>query len=231
MHPYHVTKIVLAAALAAVAVLSARAQLAITEVAAWSSSTGSPAADWFELTNSGASTVNIAGWKMDDNSNSFAASVALNGITSIAAGESVIFLESNVPATVIPAFKTVWFGSNVPSGLQIGTYTGSGVGLSTTADAVNVFNVAGVLQANVSFGLSPSANPLATFDNAARLNNATISLLSVSGTNAAFVAAGDANQIGSPGFAPIPEPSTYALILGVGAMVIAALRRKNALTV
>ncbi len=70
---------------------------------------------------------------MDDNSNSFGAAVALNGITSIAAGESVIFIESDAPGTVVPAFKTLWFGANPPPGLQIGTYTGSGVGLSGMA--------------------------------------------------------------------------------------------------
>jgi hypothetical protein len=90
---------------------------------------------------------------MDDNSNSFSAAVALNGITTIAPGESVIFLESDTPATVVPAFKTLWFGANPPPGLQIGTYSGSGVGLSTSADAVNLYNSAGVLQPR-----SPSAH-------------------------------------------------------------------------
>ncbi len=88
---------------------------------------------------------------MDDNSKSFAAAVALNGITSIAPGESVIFIESDAPATVVPAFKTLWFGANPPAGLQIGTYTGSGVGLSTGGDAVNLFNSAGVLASQRHF--------------------------------------------------------------------------------
>src|SRR5204862_78560 len=123
----------------------ATGSIVITEVAPWSSS--SPAgADWFEITNISTKPVNISGWKMDDNSNSFAAAVALNGITSIAPGESVIFLESDAPATVVPAFKTLWFGANPPPGLQVGTYTGSGVGLSTSGDAVNLYNSAGVLQ-------------------------------------------------------------------------------------
>jgi hypothetical protein len=46
-------------------------------------------ADWFEVTNTGTSAVDITGWKMDDNSNASASAVALNGITSINPGQSV----------------------------------------------------------------------------------------------------------------------------------------------
>ena len=44
--------------------------------------------DWFELTNTGGAAVDIAGWKMDDNSDSSGLAVALNGVTSIPAGRS-----------------------------------------------------------------------------------------------------------------------------------------------
>src|SRR5262249_51361422 len=57
--------------------------LAITEAAPWSSGNSPLAADWFEVTNFGASPVSLVGWTMDDNSNSFAVSVALNGVSSI----------------------------------------------------------------------------------------------------------------------------------------------------
>ncbi len=177
----------------------AAGSIIITEVAPWSSGNSPLGADWFEVTNTSANAVNIAGWKMDDNSNSFSAAVALNGITSIAAGESVIFIESDAPATVVPAFKTLWFGANPPPGLQIGTYTGSGVGLSTSGDAVNLFNSAGVLQASVTFGASPAGPSFPTFENAGGLNNTAISQLSVAGVHNAIVAVNDANEIGSPG--------------------------------
>src|SRR5262249_19085463 len=124
----------------------------------------------------------------------FASAVALNGITSIAPGESVIFIESDSPATVVPAFKNLWFGASPPAGLQIGTYTGSGVGLSTTSDAVNLFNSARVLQARVTFGAS-----LATFDNAAGLSNGALLQRSAAGVHGSFAAKNDANEIGSPG--------------------------------
>ena len=177
----------------------------ISEVSPWSSGGGnSPlGADWFEVTNIGTAAANISGWKFDDNSNSFGSSVALNGITSIAPGESVIFIESSAPATVVPAFKTLWFGANPPANLQVGTYTGSGVGLSTSpGDAVNLYNGAGVLQANVVFGVATSAPTFKTFDNAAGLNNATISTLSAVGVNGAFAALNPLpgnTETGSPG--------------------------------
>lgn len=170
----------------------------ISEVAPWSSGNSPIGADWFEVTNGGTTTLNITGWKVDDNSNSFASSIALNGITSIAPGESVIFMESNAPATAVAAFKNIWFGGNAPAGLQIGTYTGSGIGLSTGGDAVNLYNASGVLQANVVFGSSPTG-PYATFDNAAGLNNATISTLSTNNAKGAFKAVNDQAEIGSPG--------------------------------
>ena len=53
------------------------------------------------------------------------------------------------PQSVTDAFKSVWFGGAAPAGLQIGTYTGAGVGLSTTADAVNLFDSTGAVQAIV----------------------------------------------------------------------------------
>ncbi|QKQ74692.1 ExeM/NucH family extracellular endonuclease [Nostoc sp. TCL240-02] len=168
----------------------------ITEVAPWSSGNSPVAADWFELTNKGLSAVDITGWKIDDNSNSFAASVALNGITSIGAGESVIFIEG---ATVNPTFLSNWFGANPPAGLKIGNYSGAGVGLGAGGDAVNIYNSTGALQANVVFGASPAAAPFATFDNAALLNNATIATLSAVGVNGAFVAVNSSTEIGSPG--------------------------------
>lgn len=173
--------------------------LIISEVAPWSSGNSIVGADWFEVTNVSTSAVNITGWRMDDESNSFTTAVALNGITSIAPGESVIFIESNSPATVVNSFKSVWFGSSASASLQIGTYTGSGVGLSTGGDAVNLFNATGTKVTGISFGASPSSAPFRTFDNAAGLQNTAVSTLSTAGVNGAFVATGTPNEIGSPG--------------------------------
>ncbi|MFI5311801.1 MAG: SdiA-regulated domain-containing protein [Gemmatimonadales bacterium] len=176
--------------------------IVISEVAPWSSSNSSLAADWFEATNTGGSAIDLTGWKMDDNSHSIANAVALNGITSIAPGESVIFIETASPITAAAAFRTLWFGAN-PSVTQIGSYSGSGVGLSSSGDEVTLFDGTGTMVAGVRFGTSPTG-PFATFDNHAGVSGTTvplplISTLSAAGVNGAFVAAGDANEIGSPG--------------------------------
>jgi len=233
MNPCSLKKITFAAALIAASMLPAHAQVRITEVSPFSSG-AVPAngytSDWFELTNFGSSAVTITGWKMDDNSASFASSVALTGITSIGAGESVIFLENAVNA----AFISAWFGGAVPAGLQVGNYTGGGVGLSQSGDAVNIYNSGGALQASVSFGLSGAnlegtLTPYHTFDNAASLNGATISSLSAVGTNGAFLSFNGV-EIGSPGViaAPVPEPEIYAMMVaGLGLMGFVARRRKQ----
>lgn len=174
--------------------------LRITEVAPWSSGNSPVGADWFEVTNVGARVVSLEGWKIDDSSESpLGGAVPLNGIAAIAPGESVIFLETETVAPTTAAFLSNWFGASPPSGLQIGTYNGSGVGLSTGGDAVNLFDAANVRQAKVTFGASPSSAPYGTFDNSAVADNAAITLQSAGGVNGAFVAANSAVEIGSPG--------------------------------
>jgi hypothetical protein len=209
---------------------SASAAMLITEVDP-SGSSAAYAADWFELTNTGNTAVDITGWKMDDNSNSSSSAVALRGVTSIAAGQSVIFIEGNSTGTndasLQSAFITAWWGSSVPNGLVFGGYGGSQVGLSGTADAVNIFDSSGTLIANVSFGAATAGK---TFDNTAGQNNATISTLSATGVNGAF-ASFNAAEIGSPGvYAPpaVPVPaSVWMLFSGLGLLGANARRKVN----
>lgn len=221
----HLQKLVLALAgsFTLLACNSAKAQIIISEVdPTGSSDTATYAADWFELTNTGTSAVDITGWKMDDNSNSFALAVPLSLVgNSIAPGQSVVFVETTGSslATIAPKFESAWFGSDVPAGFTIGGYGGSGVGLSSSSDAVNIFNGSGVLQANVTFGASTAG---ITFDNRAGTNGA-ISTNSSASVNGAFLS--PAGEIGSPG--ATPEPSTWALMLG-GALMLLVRRRNSA---
>ncbi|MFD0894464.1 lamin tail domain-containing protein [Luteolibacter ambystomatis] len=186
-------------------------RVVVTEVAPWSSST-SVGADWFEVMNTSAVTVDLTGWKMDDNTESPVAAVALNGVTTLEPGERAVFLETSTPSTTIPAFLTNWFGANPPASLKVGSYAGDGVGLSTGGDAVNLYNSNGVRQSGVSFGAAPS-NPLATFENATGTPFVALSQLSVPGINGAFVAKNSADQIGSPGAVASSGPLDFNLWL------------------
>jgi predicted extracellular nuclease len=172
-------------------------EILITEINP-SGNSSSYQADWFELSNNSASTVSLVGWKMDDNSNAFANSVALRGLSSIAAGGSLIFLESNAAgsndATILANFSKAWFGTSTPpSGFLFGFYGGSGVGLSASTDAVNLFDAAGNLVSRVDFG---SATATASFDN--KSGASPVSTLSVAGVNGASVSFNGA-ETGSPG--------------------------------
>ncbi|MEB3318967.1 MAG: Calx-beta domain-containing protein, partial [Cyanobacteriota bacterium] len=172
-------------------------EISITEINP-SGNSSSYQADWFELSNNSASAVSIAGWKMDDNSNSFASSVVLRGVTSIAAGSSVIFLESDSAgandATILANFSKAWFGTSTPpSSFHYGFYGGSGVGLSASGDAVNVFDAVGNLVTRVSFGAATAA---ATFDN--KPGASPVPTPSVAGVNGASFSF-NGSETGSPG--------------------------------
>ena len=213
-------------ALLTIAVVPAHAAITITEVAPWASGNSPVAADWFELTNTGSSAVNIAGWSMDDSSG--AAGIApLTGVTSIAAGQSVIFIEGTGSANA--TFITTWFGATAPAGFTIGNYSGSGVGLSTSGDGdgVNIFNAANALQASVTFGVADSTSPFQTFDNTAGATGA-ISQLSAVGVNGAFLSA-SGNEVGSPGtIAAVPEPANVAMMLaGLGLIGVVVRKRQS----
>ena len=216
------------AALAAAFAGSAQAQVRITEVSPWSSSAGNAAyaADWFELTNIGNTTVNLTGWSMDDDS-ATAGIAPLFGVASLAAGQSAVFIETTSAgdAAKIASFKSTWFGTNIPSGFLIGTYTGTGVGLSTGGDQVNVFDSTSALQAKVIFGAVTNAKG-PTLDNAAGLNGTTISTLSSVGITGAFAAVNDPLAIGSP--SAVPEPETYAMLLAGLALIGGIARRRKA---
>jgi hypothetical protein len=117
----------------------------ITEVHPSGSGNLNYAADWFEVTNTGAAALDVAGWKMDDSSNVFTSAVALRGVTSIPAGKSAVFFERSAATTtdesVLADFSTAWFGTATPPpGVLVGAYGGSGIGLGSGGDAVNLFD-------------------------------------------------------------------------------------------
>jgi hypothetical protein len=239
----------------------ASAAVVITEVDPFGSN-GSDgySEDWFELTNTGTSAVSIAGWTMVDNhaaSNSAtpyiagatisignvstskpaAALTLANGSTTLAAGQSAIFLESPnsgaASTALVSSFETAWFGTNTPANLLVGTYndaSAANFGLSQSGDMVNVFNGStgsATLEASVTFG-NDAGSPIGTFENDTGLNNTTLTTQSVAGVNGAFVSASGL-EIGSPGtVSAVPLPDSVVLLLsGLGALGLFTIGRNR----
>ncbi len=92
-------------------------------------------ADWIEVTNTGAGSVSLTGWRFDDSSALFSSAVELVGVPILPAGASAIFYEGTDDAAFELAFAQAWFGQNLfDSGTFFGHYTGGGVGMSTGGD-------------------------------------------------------------------------------------------------
>jgi hypothetical protein len=185
------------------------ANIRITEVMSSSGST----ADWIEVTNYGSTAIDLTGWKMDDGSFNFAAAVNLNGIASIGAGESVIFIESAAGAA-IPTFQTFW-GSL--STVQVGYYSGSGVGFSSGGDGACLFDASGNILSQVSFGAATSgASFFYGWDALGNLDanyNGLVSTVGTIGTQITTTSADALGNVGSLGSAiGIPSPGAFALL-------------------
>jgi len=208
--------------------------LRITEVMSSSGTNGT--ADWFEVTNYGDTSINISGWRMDDNSFASGNSVALLGVDNIAAGATVVFLETTTPGTDIPAFRNFWGGIDT---ITIGSCSGSGVSFSSNGDGVVLFDSVGTertprtnfLTATTGSTFFRGYDAAGNFDTYGSAANGVISTLGTipgSMTNQlTFTSTNSLGNIGSPGTAivAVPEPSTY--ILGVLAVTVLAYVGRN----
>lgn len=213
----------LSIAAAAIAANVSVANIRITEVMSSSNGGGTPTPDFFEITNYGSSAVTLTGWKMDDNTFAIGSAVALSGITSIGAGETVVFIESAAGAAV-SSFRSFWGGL---AGVQVGYYSGSGVSLSSGGDGVVLFNSGNTEVTRVSFGAATSGSTFFWgYDAASGVvdssYNGLVSTVGTIGSQVTFQSSGDTGSLGTAINAPAPGA---VALLGVAGLLSGRRRR------
>jgi len=184
--------------------LSAHANLVITEVMAASQhpTLTAPATDadgdWWELTNTGTSAVDLSGYKWDDIPTPATPTVSLfpPGVT-IQPGESIIILEE--PETNVSTWKAAWGIGPATQVLSRTLFTNMGgegfSGLSLNGDEVNLYDAGNNLVTRVAFGPSITGRSQAFL----RDGSPILGYHSESGKNGAIVSNESPSDIGSPG--------------------------------
>jgi len=160
---------------------------------------------------------------MDDNSFAIGSAVALSGITSIGAGETVVFIESAAGAAV-SSFRSFWGGL---AGVQVGYYSGSGVSLSSNGDSVVLFNSGNTEVTRVSFGAATSGSTFFWgYDAASGVvdssYNGLVSTVGTIGSQVTFQSSGDTGSLGTAINAPAPGA---VALLGVAGLLNGRRRR------
>lgn len=186
--------------------------------------------DWFEVTNFGDMdfTFGVDGYLFfDDESADWEAADILEGIGTIAAGETVIFVDEGQAAA--GAWFDVWFdiASDVPGvdGVpQVGWYDGSGLGQG--GDAVALFLDADQTLDAGSTAFEVEAFPDADFNGGQSWDSVLGAFSTVGNASGAYatdiVNDEGQNAIASPG--TIPAPGAMAVLAFGG---IAAVRRRR----
>jgi len=118
--------------------------------------------DWWEITSFSPVPVSLAGWRFDDNSASLANALTVTDTNLvILPGESIVFVER----LTADQFRTWWGVSNLPTGLKIMTYTGSGIGLSSGGDALRLWDSSATANADTIDGVDfPAGDPGISFN-------------------------------------------------------------------
>lgn len=118
--------------------------------------------DWWEITSFSPVPISLTGWRFDDNSASLASAITLTDTNlTILPGESIVFVERLTP----DQFRTWWGPNNLPAGLKIVTYTGSGIGLSSGGDALRLWNATATSNTDLIDGVDfPAGDPGISFN-------------------------------------------------------------------
>jgi len=179
-------------------VLPLSAQLRITEVMSDSGHSDSDASgDWFEVTNTGSSAVNVAGFSYDDEGATAGASGDFPSIT-LAAGESLIVL-NEASATL---FRDLWeldASVSIITNTQIDDFQGLGSG----GDAVNLYDDNNGLIDTFTFGAATEGFSFARFEDGTPVSGG----LSSAGLFGAYESNDSSEDVASPSIVVgQPEP-------------------------
>ena len=195
----------------------AHAQLAITEVM---SGEASHYADWFELHNYGASTIDLTGYSWNDDAHggfSGADTASFSGVT-IAPNQTIALVEPSSLITDSNDFCAWW---SINGGTTVIMLNSTDPGLSKSGESVRLWstnltalgsNTNGLDLDECSDYLVQRADTGATstqsllYDSA----NGLYDILSVNGVNGAYAAS--SGDVGSPGIAPSPVPATLTIV-------------------
>jgi hypothetical protein len=94
-------------------------------------------ADWFEISNFEDHNISLAGWRFNDSVGGLSdAGKFPDDLTNILAGESIILVETLDPGQ----FRAWWGPDNIPLGVRIFTYTGSGLSFKATGDSLTLWD-------------------------------------------------------------------------------------------
>ena len=161
----------------------AQAQILITEIN--SNGTGG---DFFEIHNSGSSSVDFSNWKWTDRDlRAWSTGFTLNSFTLLANETAVIPVTGGGTSTAIAAFKSSW---GLSDSVKLIGYTGAGAGLGS-GDGVVLFNSSGNVAASLIYRI------LSTAEFATQSDSSTVQLATfIKATSPQPTASGHAGLMG-----------------------------------
>ena len=154
--------------------------------------------DWWEITSFSPVPISLSGWRFDDNSASLGSALTITDTNLvILPGESIVFVERLTP----DQFRTWWGTNNLPTGLKIVTYTGSGIGLSSGGDGLRLWNATATANADTIDGVDfPAGDPGISFNfNPDTKEFGKLSVLDLNGVFQAPATLEGVKEWGSPG--------------------------------
>ncbi len=154
--------------------------------------------DWWEITSFSPVPISLSGWRFDDNSASLGSAITFADTNlTILPGESIVFVER----LTSDQFRTWWGTNNLPTGLKIVTYTGSGIGLSSGGDGLRLWNATATANTDTIDGVDfPAGDPGISFNfNPDTREFGKLSVLDLNGVFQAPATLEGVKEWGSPG--------------------------------